>query len=223
MHRQHLLMIGIFGLVPLPTMHAQVRAQLNEAILPSTVNAGALEHQGRVAVAYSTYGGFDEWLAGAGIRLGSGSLYALAGERERNRGINAGYAQVLGTHSIHPALSTSVGVDLAGGFLRRSTDQKRSYAAHLSVPFALRAGSPQTLSATGYLAPYFELGRSPSYFRCQDFTCVPGYSGLQITTASGIGAGFRLTAWRFGLDGGFREAFEDRGGNRFVATATLRF
>ena len=114
-------------------------------------------------------------------------------------------------------------MDFTAGFLRHSSDQKRSYAAHLSVPFSLRFGSSERLSATGYLAPYVELGRSPSYLRCQDFTCVPGYSGLRSTAASGIGAGFRLTAWRLGLDGGFREAIEDRGGNRFIATVTFRF
>ena len=116
-------------------------------------------------------------------------------------------------------------MDVTAGFLRYSFDQRRSHAARLSVPFSLRSGSSERLSATGYLAPYVELGQSPSYLlRCEDyFSCVRVYSGRQNTAASGIGAGFRLTAWRFGLDGGLREAIEDRAGNRFIATVTFRF
>ena len=209
---------------------AQMTGRPNGAFLSSTVNAAALEPSARVTVALTPYvpGGVT---AGVGVRLGSGSLHTLVRMGDE-RGLNVGYAQILGAHGLPLWLGASVGIDATGGILRERNAERTttSYAARVSVPFALRWDTPVGFAAAAYAAPYGELGRAPRYAKdgCSSiFGCGVQYQGVYGTGAAGVGAGVRLTAWRFGVEVGVRDvALRNR---RFVgvdgssAMLTFRF
>ena len=228
-----LLMATIGLIVSGRAVSGQLRGVQNEALLSASVNAAALERPSRLSLAVGGYGSStEEWLLGAGVGIGRGALYALANRRyrQRQRGFNVGYAQLLGAQSFTPSLGASVGVDLSGGLLRYAgTPSATAYATRISVPLALQWGAPTRASLTGYIAPYGEIGRSPRF----DYSCSETFSiwsctlvGVRSagTSAFGAGAGLRLTAWRFGLDFGVREVLNHPiGSGRNPASAMLTF
>lgn len=211
------------------TAHGQAIGVQNQALLSSTVNAAALEPPARVSLAFSPYGLTGDWLGGVGVRVGLGSVYALVKRASRERALNVGYAQRVAAYQLPFWLGASVGADLTTG-IRRWSDRDRtsnSFAARLSVPFALRWSTPTAVSAAIYAAPYGEAGRGPRYTRdcATPFECELQYLGPHATSAAGIGVGVRVTAWRFGLDVGVRDVLEDRyfGSDEMTALLTFRF
>lgn len=188
--------------------HAQVTGTRNEALLSSTVDAGALEAPARVSLAVGAYVP-DGWTAGIAIRLGSGSLHTLLRRGSLERGLNVGYAQILGAHELPLWFGASVGVDATGGMLRTSRSDRKTTAsvAHVSVPLALRWHTPADLSVAVYAAPYGEAGRASRYsLNCLQVNwCDLQYQGVHGTSAAGIAVGGRVRVWRFGVDIGFRD------------------
>lgn len=211
-------------------LRAQRVGDSNDARLISAVSGVALGQSVGLTLGLSTaslsYGGP---LVVGDLALGPGALRFVAGHPKDFEGYALGYGALLGQHMFAPFVSTTVGAEVSLGYLGYRLRGPTMYIgngtytnAHLTLPLGLQLGSVDRLSFSPYVAPYAEVGSAPSGYwidpqnaanglGCQDWTtCKFLFSGHHQTKSVGAAVGFRLTAWRLGLDA----AYGDFPGNK---------
>ena len=220
--RRHTLGPLSMCLLGLPAVvQAQTRiGDLNDASFFSTVSAASLGQPIGLSLGLSSnslpYGG---GLGVAEISLGPGALHLVGGHPKNFEGYALGYGAPLVRHAFAPFVTTTVGTELSVSYLGYRLSGQSSFVgngtytnAHLTLPVGLQLGDINRLSFTPYVAPFAEWGSAPSGVWEQngrscvnEFDCQFLYSGHHDSKALGAALGFRLTAWRVGIDAAFQD------------------
>jgi hypothetical protein len=186
--------------------HAQRFGNPNAALPPSAADPAALGSGDRGFLRLSA-GDNVSWMVGAGIGMAGGMLRASYGEGNLDRFIGIGYARRVFGKSLGTFGTFISGLDVAAGYDANKYLDYAPRAAKLAIPLSLRWGSPSRVSLAPYVAPYAEIGRAIQlHARCEQFSCTGPISySNDLTHAAGLGIGFEMTAWRFGLEAGVRD------------------
>jgi len=226
------LAIGLVGIVFICSSATPADAQRygdwTPALRSLPLDPAALGMPGRAFLEYSRTDQVS-WLATGGLRLGQGMLRTSFGQGWRQQILGLGYSRPLAQQSIGMFGTLGTGVDLTGAYDFSPYAMFSSRAVRLSVPLSIRWGSPSRVSLTPYAAPYGELGHGQIiHGNCHPFYCTSPltiYDGQ--ARAVGLAAGFQVTAWRFGLDAGLRDALSrvdvPQGGYQLTVGVRLHF
>ena len=191
----------------------------NRGRLLSTPGAAALGEPTAVSVGVSSVNDAAGSLFLADFAIGPGALRLLASHHERFASYGVGYGAPVAARELGPSLAATVGGELSLGYYgTRFTKNDlvvgngTSLNAHLALPFSLRFGLRDWLSATPYVAPYVEAGAAPSGYwmpiPCNMLTACEKYvfSDHYRTTAAGAALGMRITLWHLGVDAAYGDA-----------------
>jgi hypothetical protein len=195
-------------------------AQLpNRGRLLSTPGAAALGDSPAVSIGVSSVNDAAGSLFLADLTIGPGALRILGSHHERFASYGIGYGAPLAARDFGPSLVGTLGGEISLGYYGTRFPRNdlvvgngTSLNAHLALPLSLRLAVRDWLSATPYVAPYFEAGAAPSGYwmpiPCNMYTACEKYvfSDHYRTAAAGAALGMRLTIWRFGLDAAYGDA-----------------
>ena len=208
-----LLVLSVVG-------RAQRIGDFNDARFFSTISAASLGQPVGVSLGLSTsslsYGG---GLAVGDIGLGPGALRLVAAHPKNFQGYALGYGAPVFRRTLAPFVTTTIGAELSVSYLGYRLSGPSIFVgngtytnAHLTLPVGLQLGDVNRLSFTPYVAPFAEFGSAPSGVWEQngrscvsEIDCQFLYSGHHDSRALGAGLGFRLTAWRVGIDAAFQD------------------